>query len=117
MPPLETALRSLHAHPGVEEVLVVGHDGLLIQHLGDQAIDAETVSAMIPALAQAAAGLGAAAERGNGGTVVVRMERGVAVVEPLSADLLLAVLVAPDTGFAPLLQELHRRRGEIASLV
>lgn len=117
MAPLDTALRSLHSHPGVEEVLVVGHDGLLIQHLGDGRIDAETVSAMIPALAQAAGDLGGAAGRGGGGTVVVRLERGVVVVEPLSPELLLAVLVAPGAGFAPLLGELHRRRTEIAGLV
>ncbi len=117
MPPLETALQSLRAHPGVEEILVVGHDGLLIQHVGDGRIDAETVSAMLPALAQAAAQLGAAAGRGEAPTVVVRLGSGAAVIQELSADLLLAALVGGGVGFAPLLAELHARRAELAGLV
>lgn len=117
MPPLETALQSLRSHPGVEEILVVGRDGLLIQHVGDGRMDAETVSAMLPALAQAAGDLGAAAGKGAAATVVVRLEHGVAVLQELSPDLLLAALVAGGVGFAPLLDELHRRRAEIAGLV
>jgi predicted regulator of Ras-like GTPase activity (Roadblock/LC7/MglB family) len=117
MSPLETALQSLRAHPGVEEILVVGHDGLLIQHTGSGGIDAETVSAMLPAVIQAAAGLGRAARRGAAATTVVRLGEGVAVVEELSPDLLLAVLLRGDVGFAPLLGELNQRRAEIAALV
>jgi predicted regulator of Ras-like GTPase activity (Roadblock/LC7/MglB family) len=117
MSSLETALQALRAHPGVEEVLVLGHDGLLIQHVGDGHIDAETVSAMVPGLRQSAAELGRAAGKGAAATAVVRLERGVAVVEELSADLLLAVLVAGDVPFAGLLREVHARRDALAALV
>jgi predicted regulator of Ras-like GTPase activity (Roadblock/LC7/MglB family) len=117
MSPLDTALHSLRSHPGVRDILVVGRDGLLIQHTGDGGIDAETVSAMLPALVQAASELGASAGRGPSATVVVRLADGVAVVEELSGDLLLAALLAPGIGFAPLLRELHARRDEIAGLV
>lgn len=117
MPPLETALAALGAHPGVDHVLVLGRDGLLIQHAGGAGLDAETVSAMAPGVAAAAGGLGQAAGLGDVQTVVLKLENGVALVAVLSADLLLAVLLRDGVGFAPLLRELAERRGELASLV
>lgn len=117
MSSIETALQALRAHPGVEEVLVLGSDGLLIQHAGDGRIDAETVSAMVPGLAQAASALGGAAGKGSAATAVLRLEQGVALVESLSSELLLAVLVAGGVGFAPLLREIHARRDALAALV
>jgi predicted regulator of Ras-like GTPase activity (Roadblock/LC7/MglB family) len=117
MPQLETALQEFRRHPGVEHVLVLGRDGLLIQHEGDGALDAETVSAMVPGIAAAATTLGRAAGLGDASTVVVRLGLGVAVVAPLSADVLLALLLRYDVGFAPLLHELAARRGELANLV
>jgi uncharacterized protein len=117
MSPLETVLRSLRAHPGVEDVLVLGRDGLLIQHLGSGGTDAETLSAMVPGLTRAASELGRAAGKGDAGTVVLRLERGVAVVEELSPDLFLALVLTGDVGFASLLREVRERRGELAALV
>ncbi len=117
MPPLDTALASLAAHPGVEHVLVLGRDGLLIAHTGGAGLDAETGSAMVPGLAGAATALGRAAGQGAAETVVVRLDDGVAIVSVLGADTLLAVLLRGGAGFAPLLRELSRRRGELAGLV
>ena len=117
MPVLETALAALAAHPGVEHVLVLGRDGLLIQHVGDAGLDAETVSAMAPGVAQAATALGGATGMGDAQTVAVRLDGGVALVASLSADLLLAVLLRDGVGFAPLLRELAERRVELAGLV
>lgn len=117
MSELDEALSSLRRHPGVEHVLVLGRDGLLIQHAGDEPLDAETISAMVPGLASAAEGLGSAAERGEPSTVVARFRSGVAVVEILSADLLLAVLLREGVGFAPLLREMAEERARLAALV
>ena len=117
MSELDDALERLRGHHGVEHVLVLGSDGLLIQHTGGGALDPETVSAMVPGLAQAASALGGAAGSGAAATVVARLERGVAVVQPLSDDVLLAVLVRPDTGFAPLLHDLAESRAALAALV
>jgi predicted regulator of Ras-like GTPase activity (Roadblock/LC7/MglB family) len=117
MPALETALASLGAHPGVEHVLVLGRDGLLIQHAGGAGLDAETMSAMAPGVAAAASALGRAAGLGDAATVAVQLEEGVALVAGLSGDLLLAVLLRGGVGFAPLLRELAERRGELAGLV
>jgi predicted regulator of Ras-like GTPase activity (Roadblock/LC7/MglB family) len=117
MSDLDAALDRLRGHEGVEHVLVLGRDGLLIQHTGAAGLDAETVSAMVPGLASAAAGLGAAAGAGGASLVAARLEGGVAVVSVLSPEILLAVLLRPDVGFAPLLHELTERRAQLASLV
>ncbi|HEX9938736.1 MAG TPA: roadblock/LC7 domain-containing protein [Longimicrobium sp.] len=117
MSELDQALDRILSHPGVEHVLVLGRDGLLIQHAGGAGLDAETVSAMVPGVAGAAASLGGAAGLGPAATVVVRLERGVAVVQGLNDEVLLAVLLRGGTGFAPLLRELADGRERLASLV
>jgi predicted regulator of Ras-like GTPase activity (Roadblock/LC7/MglB family) len=117
MSQLDSALQSLRAHPGVDHVLVLGRDGLLIQHVGSGELDAETVSAMVPGLAQAAHGLGAAAGIGAAVTAVVQLASGVAVISILSDEILLAILLRAGVGFAPLLREMAERRGTLASLV
>ncbi|HEU0014809.1 MAG TPA: hypothetical protein VFQ45_14075, partial [Longimicrobium sp.] len=61
--------------------------------------------------------LGRAAGMGEATTVVVKLERGVALVSVLSEDVLLAVLVADGVGFAPLLRDLSTRRDELAAAV
>ena len=117
MSELDQALHALRAHPGVEHVLVLGRDGLLIQHTGDGLLDAETVSAMVPGVAQSAIALGEATGAGPASTVVARMQSGVAVVSILSDEILLAVLVRDGVGFAPLLHEVGARREALARLV
>lgn len=117
MSELDQALSALRAHEGVEHVLVLGRDGLLIQHEGGGELDAETVSAMVPGIASAARGLAGAAGRGDVSTVVMRFDAGVAVVDVLSPDLLLAVLLRDGVGFAPLLRDLPRERARLGSVV
>lgn len=114
---LDNALDAIRAHEGVEHVVVAGRDGLLIQRAGGGALDGETVAAMIPGIASSAADLGEAAGLGGARTAVLRLERGVAIVSVLSAEILLAVLLRPDVGFAPLLRHLAERHDELASLV
>jgi predicted regulator of Ras-like GTPase activity (Roadblock/LC7/MglB family) len=117
MSELDDALHALRAHPGVEHVLVLGRDGLLIQHSGDGALDADIVSAMVPGVAQSARALGEATGAGAATVMVARMERGVAVVSVLSDEILLAVLLRDGVGFAPLLHEVGARRDALARLV
>ncbi|HEU0054349.1 MAG TPA: roadblock/LC7 domain-containing protein [Longimicrobium sp.] len=117
MSELDQALDAIRGHAGVEHVLVLGRDGLLIQHVGASGLDAETVSAMIPGVAGAASALGSAAGAGRADTIAARFDGGVALVSVLSDDLLLAVLLREGVGFAPLLRELAERRQALASLV
>jgi hypothetical protein len=55
--------------------------------------------------------------RGNPVSVVIRFEHGVAVVEELSSDLLLALVLDEGVAFAALLREIQRERAGLAGLV
>lgn len=117
IPDLEGALRELQSYEGVQDVLILGRDGLLIRHLGHAELDNETAAAMIPEIASTCAALGSASGRGDLRTAVVEYTRGVAIILTIPDDLLLAVLVAQGVGFAGLLAELRRRREYFAEIV
>jgi predicted regulator of Ras-like GTPase activity (Roadblock/LC7/MglB family) len=117
MSELDQALRDLRRHEGVEHVLMLGRDGLLVQHLGDESLDVETATAMVPGIASACGSLGHASSSGEFTTAVIEFEAGVGIVLPLSSDLLLLVLLQSGIGFAPLLHELREQRDRLSSLV
>lgn len=117
MPSIRDLLETLCTHDGVEGAILLGRDGLLIDSRAASGIDPESTSALVPALASAADELGA--HSGHGGLTlgVVELERGYAVVAPVSADALLLVLARTDAQLATLLYELRRHRGQLATLV
>jgi predicted regulator of Ras-like GTPase activity (Roadblock/LC7/MglB family) len=117
MSELDTALAELRAHPGVDHLILLGRDGLVIQHLGSGEGDEETVAARVPGIVVAARGLGAAASRGSFITAVLEYDSGVAIIVALPGDLLLAALVRRDVGFAPLLRQLRRQRDRLGQLL
>jgi predicted regulator of Ras-like GTPase activity (Roadblock/LC7/MglB family) len=117
MSELDRALELLWDHPGVERLVLLGRDGLVVRQLGDGAADGEALAARIPGLAAACDAIGRSGGQGTLNTAVLEFDRGVAIVLPLSADLLLAVLVQPDTGFAPLLRQLRRDRHRLLELL
>jgi predicted regulator of Ras-like GTPase activity (Roadblock/LC7/MglB family) len=118
MTQLDDALLGLQAHEGVEHVLLVGTDGLLIRHVGERdGPDPERVAALLPGFVTAAGAFARSAAGGGSATAVLEMEQGVAVVLPLSPELLLAVLLRGDVGFSPLLRDLRRERRRLAELV
>ncbi len=116
MSELDAALQRLRGHDGVEHLILLGDDGLVIQHLGGNGNE-EPVAARIPGLSAACAALGTAAGTGRFHTAVIEFDQGVAVVAALSGDLLLAAMVRGDVGFAPLLRELRNERGRLAELL
>jgi predicted regulator of Ras-like GTPase activity (Roadblock/LC7/MglB family) len=109
MSELDTALSRLRSHSGVEHLILLGRDGLVIKHV-DGAGNEETVAARIPGIVAACEAFGGSARLGRFATTVLEFEQGVAIVACLSGDLLLVVLVQPGVGFAPLLRELRRER-------
>lgn len=117
MSELEVTLDKLRAHEGVEHVILLGRDGLVIQDRGETERNEETIAARIPAVAASCAALGTAAARGDFATAVLEFERGVATVVALPDDLLLVVLIRRGVGFAPLLRELRRERERLGSLL
>lgn len=118
MTQLDQALTALARHQGVRHVLVVGADGLLVRHLGEEGgPDREKIAAMAPGIASGCAAMARAGQLGEFSTAVIEMAGGVAIVATLSPELLLLVLIHPGVGFAGLLRELRQDRDRLASLV
>ncbi|MBW3628509.1 MAG: roadblock/LC7 domain-containing protein [Gemmatimonadetes bacterium] len=115
---LDDALAGIQSHGGVEHLLLVGRDGLLIRDVGAaNGFAAETVAAMIPGLATACTALSRATDRGAFTTAVLEFAVGVVVIAPLSSEVLLAAVLRGGVGFAPLLRTLRRERDNLAGLL
>lgn len=116
MSELQSALADLRDHAGVEHVLLVGLDGLLIQHVGDGPLDVETVAALAPGLSAACASVGDAAGYRGFSTAAIEWEGGVGILSTVSDDMLLIVLLLPDIGFAPVLRSVREQRERLAGM-
>jgi predicted regulator of Ras-like GTPase activity (Roadblock/LC7/MglB family) len=118
MASLEEALAGLRAQDGVRHLLLLGHDGLLIRHLGERGdVDEETVAAMAPGVAAACRSLAHASGAGDFASAVLEFGAGVGILVVLSPELLLLLLLRPGVGFAPLLRQVRQQRGLLAGLL
>lgn len=117
MPTIRELVGALAQRDGVEAVILLGRDGLLIDGRTAPALDAEQLSAHVPALVTAAEELAIPAGRGPLVTSVLEYERGLAIICALSSEAVLLVLVHPSANVGSLLFDLRRHRGNIASLV
>lgn len=116
MSAFDEAFATLQSHPGVEQVLLAGRDGLVIRQAGAAGPRADRIAAMLPGLASAAGELGGAAGHGSMRTAVFDFDGGVALVAPVAEEAVLAVLVRGGVGFAPLLRALRAERDRLATL-
>lgn len=117
MPTIRELVAALAQRDGVEAVILLGRDGLLIDGRSTPALDAEHLAAHVPSLVSAAEELAVHAHRGPLVTSVLEYERGFAVICALSSEAVLLVLVHPSANVGSLLFDLRRHRGNIASLV
>jgi predicted regulator of Ras-like GTPase activity (Roadblock/LC7/MglB family) len=118
MTQLDQALSRLMEHPGVEHLLLLGQDGLLVRDLHrDEPIESETVAAMTPGVVAACTDFARSAGRGAFSTAVLELADAVVIVTSLPPELLLALILRPGVGFAPLLRELGQERTRLAGLV
>ncbi len=108
---------AIRQRDGVEAVIVLGRDGLVIDSDAESHLDPEQAAALVPGLMTAADELGAMAARGETRTAVLEGERGFAIVSGVSSEALLLVLVRPNANLGQLLYELRRHRANIATLV
>jgi len=117
MPTIRELVGAIALRDGVEAVVVLGRDGLVIDGRTAPPLDAEHLAAHVPALVAAAEELAGQSARGPLVTSVLEYESGMAVVCALSDEALLLVLVHPSANLGALLFDLRRHRGNIASLV
>ncbi|MCC6928651.1 MAG: roadblock/LC7 domain-containing protein [Gemmatimonadaceae bacterium] len=117
MPTIRELVGALAQRDGVEGVILLGRDGLVIDGRTATSLDAELLAAHVPALVAAAEELAVHAQRGPLVTSVLEYERGFALVSALSSEAVLLVLVHPSANVGSILFDLRRHRGHIASLV
>lgn len=116
MTSIQDLVRALRARDGVDAVVLLGRDGLVIDAQSAPPMDAERLAAVVPIVVGAAEELGIQASRGSVATVVLEYSRGVAIVSPLGPDAMLLVLTTLEES-GPLLYELRRNRSRLAALV
>ena len=125
-PTLKQLVEAIVQHEGVEAVLVIGRDGLLVDgRSGSSAVDLEALAAHLPRVLNAVGLLGGAANadgqshvgRGDLVSTIMEFEHGLALAAVLSSDASLLVLLSHGSNAAPLLYDLRRFRGRIASII
>lgn len=117
MPTIHDLVRALAQREGVEAVVILGRDGLLIDTRTAGDLDGEHLAALTPAVSTAAEALGQAAGRGSLVTMVLEHERGHAIISAMSPEALLLVVLHHSAHLGSLLYDLRRHRANIASLV
>ncbi|HEX4933819.1 MAG TPA: roadblock/LC7 domain-containing protein [Gemmatimonadaceae bacterium] len=117
MPTIRELVGALAQRDGVEGVILLGRDGLIIDGRTAPSLDAEHLAAHVPALVAAADELATHARRGPLVTAVLEYERGYALVSALTNEAVLLVLVHPSANVGSILFDVRRHRGNIASLV
>ncbi len=116
MPSIRDLVTAIRRREGIDAAIVLGRDGLLIDHLATAGVDAEQVAAHVPSILQFADDLGAAASQGELLTAVHEHVSGTVVMASMSAEALLLILVRPSADLGALLFDLRRHRTNIAAL-
>lgn len=117
MPTIRDLVAAIRDREGVQAVVVLGRDGLVIDSQAVPDLDTETVAAHIPPVLLAAEELGLPGRLGVLQTAVLEYGQGYAIISEASPDAVLLVLALPTVNLAQLLYELRRNRANIASLV
>ncbi|MBX7119586.1 MAG: roadblock/LC7 domain-containing protein [Gemmatimonadaceae bacterium] len=116
MPTIRDLVAAIRRRDGIAAAVVLGRDGLLIDHQADTGLDAENVAAHVPAILVHAEELGQAARQGRLLTAVHEFEGGAVVIAAMSNEAVLLVLLGPTADLGSLLFDLRRHRANIAAL-
>ena len=117
MPNIRDFTTALRQRPGVDAVLVLGKDGLLIEGFAAPGLNNEDLAALVPALVSEAECLGRATLQGPLNTGILEHQKGYAIVATLADDTLLLILLRPSADLGGLLFDVRRYRGNIAALI
>lgn len=116
MPTIRDLVAAIRRRDGIDAAVVLGRDGLLIDHQASAGLDAESIAAHVPSILSHADELAAAAGQGHLFTAVHEHAGGTAVIAAMSADAVLLVLLQPSADLGALLFDLRRHRANIAAL-
>src|SRR5688572_19715076 len=113
MPTIRDLVAAIRRRDGIDAAVVLGRDGLLIDHQADSGLDAESIAANVPSILSHADELAAAAGQGHLMTAVHEHAGGTAVIAAMSTEAVLLVLLRPTADVGSLLFDLRRHRANI----
>ncbi len=116
MPTIRDLTVAIRQRPGIEAVVVLGRDGLLIDSQSIVPLDAEGLAARVPGIVASADEIGATTGRGPLRIAVIEQENGYAIVSSVGDDALLCVLATRTADLGSLLYDVRRHRESIARL-
>lgn len=117
MPTLRELTEAVQHRSGVQTVVVLGADGLVIETHESGHDNAEVLAARAPAVVMAARQMGEAADAGDVQLVLMELDRGYGILLRLSSQALLFVSATRDVALGELLFDLRRHRAPMAALV
>ena len=101
----------------VRGAAVVNEDGFLVHDELGSGLDGEAIAALAVTLHRHARQLGAAADAGHLGSVVLELDRGPAILAALDDRHTLVVLARPDRDFGQLLYDIRSARADLARVI
>lgn len=116
MPTIRDLTVAIRQRPGIEAVVVLGRDGLLIDSQSTAALDAEGLAARVPGIVASADDIGMTTARGAMRIALMEHETGYAIISSVGDDALLCVLTSPTADLGSLLYDVRRHRESIARL-
>jgi predicted regulator of Ras-like GTPase activity (Roadblock/LC7/MglB family) len=116
-PSLRDLTDAIQQRPGVQGVVIVGADGLVIETHDASHDHADAVAARVPGVVTAARQLGDAAEEGELQLALLEFDAGFGIVLRLTPHAMLFVATSRDVALSELLFDLRRHRAPMAALV
>ena len=107
---------AIRQRPGVEAVVILGRDGLLIDSQSVTELDTEGLAARVPGIVATADEIGATTGKGGMRIALLEHDQGYAIVSTAGDDAVLCVLTSLTADLASLLYEMRRHRESIARL-
>jgi uncharacterized protein len=117
LPGIRDLVAAVRQREGVEAAVVLGNDGLLIHGSGQPGFDLDTLCATVPSIVSMVTDLTRSARVGEVDSAVVQTSDGFLILNVISAEAFLLVVLRFDANIAQLLGELRRNRDSIAALV
>jgi len=116
MPTIRDLTVAIRQRPGIEAVIVLGRDGLLIDSQAEFSLDSEDLAAHVPGIVASADNIGTTTGKGPMRTALIEHGDGYAIVSSVGDDALLCVLTSRTADLGSLLYDVRRHRESIARL-
>ena len=107
----KSILKTLNSAPGINQSLVVGRDGFVIENIGD--MDADSVGAVISTAIGAIEAMGRDCEQGGLFEVMAEYKDGTIIAAPIGRDAVLGVVAGSDANLGGIRHAVKKNMREL----